>query len=596
MSSSRAKLFFLLALNMVWAACTQPTEKEVIAESEKANAFFERVFDEAVDRSPETQTMLGIKKDYGKWNDLSEAFAVKELEITKRELKALQDSIDYTRLDAATKLSYDLFVAQSEQEIQLFKYRFHNYPVNQMFGRHSTVPSLLINMHRITDSSDAEAYISRLQKVNTLFSQLIDGLKKREEKGIIPPKFVYPHVIRDCQNLISGTTLINDFKGKLDALSDLDKDRRNDLVLQAESAIQDSLAPAYEGLVVYLKELEQKATDDDGVWKFPDGENYYNARLRQITTTDLTAEQIHQIGLDEVKRIHAEMTAIKEKVGFEGSLQDFFVFMRNDDQFYYQNTEADREKYMAEATAIIDNMKSHLDELFLVKPKADMIVKRVEKFREESAGIAFYQRPAPDGSRPGTYYANMHEMKDMPIYQMESLAYHEGIPGHHMQIAIAQELENVPKFRKFGGYTAYVEGWGLYSEFIPKEMGLYQDPYSDFGRLAAELWRACRLVVDTGIHYKKWTRQQGIDYYMANTPNSEGDAVKMVERHIVMAGQATAYKIGMLKILELRERAKRKLGAAFDIRQFHQVVLTNGAVPLNVLERMVDEWIASAQS
>ena len=287
------------------------------------------------------------------------------------------------------------------------------------------------------------------------------------------------------------------------------------------------------------------------------------------------------------------MREIMKKVKFDGDLSEFFEFMRVDKQFYYPETEEGKQRYLDEAVALIDNMKSRLDELFIVKPKADMIVKQVEAFREKSAGKAFYQQPAPDGSRPGIYYANLYRMSDMPTYQMEALAYHEGIPGHHMQIAIAQELEGIPMFRKFGGYTAYVEGWGLYSEMIPKEIGLYEDPYSDFGRLAMELWRACRLVVDTGIHAKKWTREQGIDYYVTNTPNPQPDAVKMVERHVVMPSQATAYKIGMIKIVELREAAKAKLGDKFSLPEFHDVVLKNGAVPLNVLEDLVNQWVAS---
>jgi uncharacterized protein (DUF885 family) len=266
--------------------------------------------------------------------------------------------------------------------------------------------------------------------------------------------------------------------------------------------------------------------------------------------------------------------------------------MRTDQRFYYSNDQPGRERYLKKATELIETMKGRLDELFLTRPKSDLVVKRVEPFRERSAGKAFYQSPAIDGSRPGTYYANLFDMNSMPTYQMEALAYHEGIPGHHMQIAIAQELEGLPKFRKYGRFTAYVEGWGLYSEYIPKEMGFYPDPYSDFGRLAMELWRACRLVVDTGIHYKRWTREEGIDYYLTNTPNPKGDCIKMVERHIVMPGQATAYKIGMLKILELREKAKSELSDAFDNREFHDVVLTSGPVPLNVLEKMVDGYIA----
>jgi len=307
----------------------------------------------------------------------------------------------------------------------------------------------------------------------------------------------------------------------------------------------------------------------------------------------MTADEIHQLGLAEVERIHNEMRAIMKKVNFNGTLQEFFAFMRDDPQFYYPNTAEGKAAYLADATKLIDNMRSRLDEVFKVKPKAAMIVKQVEAFREKSAGKAFYEQPAPDGSRPGSYYANLYDMKAMPKYQMEALAYHEGIPGHHMQIAISQELKDIPKFRKFGGYTAYIEGWGLYSESFPKEMGLYADPYSDFGRLAMELWRACRLVVDTGIHAKKWTREQGIAYYVDNTPNAKSDAKKMVERHIVMPSQATAYKVGMIKLLELRHKAEKQLGDKFDIRDFHTLVLANGALPLDVLEEQVDQWIAS---
>jgi uncharacterized protein (DUF885 family) len=291
------------------------------------------------------------------------------------------------------------------------------------------------------------------------------------------------------------------------------------------------------------------------------------------------------------------MTKIKDKVGFEGDLQAFFKFVREDRQFYLPDTDEGRAKYLARAVKTIDEMKKNLDGLFATKPRADIVVKAVEKFREQSAGHAFYQRPAPDGSRPGVFYVNLREMHSNPTYQLEALAYHEGIPGHHMQTAIAQELSDIPKFRKFShAYTAYTEGWGLYSELTPKEIGVYRDPYSDFGRLALELWRAARLVVDTGIHNKRWTRQQAIDYLKQNTPNSEADCIDSIDRYIVNPGQATAYKIGMIKILELREKAKEQLGSKFDIRQFHDVVLKNGPVPLDVLEELVNRWIMSKQS
>ena len=308
----------------------------------------------------------------------------------------------------------------------------------------------------------------------------------------------------------------------------------------------------------------------------------------------MSADEIHRIGLDEVARIQNEMRDIVRRVGFEGDLQAFFDFTRNDPQFYYPDTEEGKQAYLDQATALIDTMKGRLDELFSVKPKAELVVKAVEPFREASASQAFYQRPAPDGSRPGTYFANLYRMGDMPKYLMEALAYHEGIPGHHMQISIAQELDNMPKFRLFGGYTVFSEGWGLYSETVPKEIGMYADPYSDFGRLSGELYRACRLVVDTGIHAKRWSRQQALDYMAANVPHSESYNVRQIERYIVRPSQATAYKIGMLKIQQLRAVATEKLGDQFDIRQFHDVVLKDGSVSLSILENNVMGWISDS--
>jgi uncharacterized protein (DUF885 family) len=282
-------------------------------------------------------------------------------------------------------------------------------------------------------------------------------------------------------------------------------------------------------------------------------------------------------------------------VKFEGSLQTFFLFMRNDDQFYYTNTDEGRQRYMTEAKDFIDKMEAKLPEYFGLTPKARMVVKRVEAFREQSAGKAFYQSPSKDGSRPGTYYANLFDMRSMPTYQMEALAYHEGIPGHHMQRAIAQELEGIPEFQKYVTFTAYTEGWGLYTEELGKDMGFYADPYSDFGRLAMELWRACRLVVDTGLHEMQWSREKAIQYLIDNTPNPEADSVKAIERYIAMPGQATAYMIGKLKIMELRDRAQTELGDKFDYRDFHDTILKDGPVPLTVLEESVNKWILTAK-
>ncbi|MGL6162662.1 DUF885 domain-containing protein [Microbulbifer sp.] len=568
----------------------------------RANQMFEDFFQEHLDRSPEFKTFLGIKEDYGKWDDLSPKFEAETNDINKRQLAGL-NKLDPAELDDATRLSLSLLKRNLEMDIEGYKWRLYNYPVNQMFGTHSGVPSLLINQHRIDNVNDANAYIARLNNLPRHFEQLIANLKERTKAGIIAPKFVFPYVINDSRNLITGapfekgedSTLFADFKGKVDAL-DIPDEQKTELIEQARKALLGSVEPAYENLIDYMGELQQQATTDDGAWKFPNGDDFYAFALKRTTTTDLSADDIHEIGLKEVERIHDEMRGIMKKVGFEGSLQDFFEFMRTDEQFYYPNTKEGKQRYLKEATELIETMKDRLDELFITKPKADLVVKAVEPFREQSAGKAFYQRPAPDGSRPGIYYANLYNMQDMPSYQMEALAYHEGIPGHHMQLSIAQELEGIPRFRKFGGYTAYIEGWGLYSELVPKEMGFYKDPYSDFGRLAMELWRACRLVVDTGIHSKKWSREQAIGWLGENSPNPQGDVVKAIERYIVMPSQATAYKIGMLKIVELREKAKNELGDQFDIRAFHDTVLANGAVPLDVLENLVDEWVAEVKT
>jgi uncharacterized protein (DUF885 family) len=606
----KKSLLFVALTTVLISGCSKPsstvdtktTSTITAAESnpsEQANQIFDDIFDAGVDRSPMMQTYLGIKKDYDKWSDISEENSLKELEFAKQDLKRVQ-AIDTAALDDQTKLSHKLLVQKLENEISDFKWRHHTYPVSQMRGLHSGIPAFLINQHSIADTKQAQDYISRLVGVEVLIQQLIEQLKIREDKGIIAPKFVFTHVIRDSENILKGApfeeaadgTLLADFTKKVNKLEISDTEKQT-LINDANKALLAQVKPAYTALISYLNELQQVADTRDGAWKFPEGKAFFNNALKRTTTTDLTADEIHEIGLKEVDRIHSEMRDIMKKVNFDGDLAAFFEFMRHDKQFYYADDEAGRTQYLNEATALIDEMKGHLDELFITKPKAELVVKRVEEFREKSAGKAFYQQPAPDGSRPGFYYANLYKMEAMPTYQMAALAYHEGLPGHHMQIAIKQELTGIPKFRRFGRYTAYIEGWGLYSELIPKEIGFYKDPYADFGRLAMELWRACRLVVDTGIHVKQWTVEQGANYYIDNTPNAKSDAVKMAERHVVMPSQATAYKIGMLKIIELRAKAKDALNEKFDIREFHEVVLSNGPVPLNVLEDLVDQYIAS---
>ncbi|MGO3261786.1 MAG: DUF885 domain-containing protein [Mesonia sp.] len=597
------KKYILVLTSIVLFSCqekkTSNQEQNAVSEDKKVEDFFERTFQEDVSDSPMMQTRLGKKTDYGLWDDFSNKKYPKDLEKSKVRLAFLKDNIQKSKLSEENQLSYALMKNQLKNEIADYKYRFYNYPVNQMHGYQAELPAFLINMHQIDSEKDAKAYISRLNGMKQVFEDVSEGLKIREKNGVLPPTFVFAKVLEDAQNVIKGypfedvkrpSTLWEDFTSKLGKLK-LKQEEEESLKKEAKKAMLTHVAPGFKTLISTLQDQTQRSVSDAGVWKLPKGDAYYNNRLKRMTTTNLGANEIHTIGLKEVERIHKEMEAIKEKVGFKGSLEEFFDFMRNDSQFYYEDSAEGREAYLTEAKQIINTMKGRLGDLFNVLPKADIKVKAVEAFREKSAGKAFYQAPALDGSRPGIYYANLYHMKAMPNYQMEALAYHEGIPGHHMQIAISQELDSIPMFRKFNFYTAYVEGWGLYTEFLPKEIGFYKDPYSDFGRLAMELWRACRLVVDTGIHAKKWTREDAIAYYKTNTPNEEGDCKKMVERHIVMPGQATAYKVGMLKILELRRKAKKELKDKFDIRDFHDAVLSQGPLPLNYLENQIDKYI-----
>jgi uncharacterized protein (DUF885 family) len=587
---------FLLRPTAVFAAPASG-----VAQNKALNDWFEAKFQKALARSPQYQSNLGIKTDYDKWDDPSEAAALAYFKAEKAAVRELRRKFKFADLSPADQLSYRLFENRFKRQEKAFKFRHNRYVFDQMNGAQSQLPAFLINIHRVTSKSDAIAYIKRLQGFDALMDGLIVEAQRRARKGVMPPKWVYPYVISDSRNLIKGkpfddgpdTTLLDDFKKKAASLK-LPAAEESELVAQAETALKTSVLPAYTKLIAEMQRQEKIASTDDGVWKFKDGAAYYTERLGFHTTTALTAEQIHQIGLDNVARIHGEMKTIMQKVSFTGGLQDFFRFMRTDPQFYYANTEEGKTAYIAEATRLIDVIREKIPNYFGVLPKAPMLVKRVEAFREKSAGKAFYSRPAPDGSRPGVYYANLYNAADMPKYEMEALAYHEGIPGHHLQLAIATELKDIPKFRAFGGYTAYSEGWGLYCEYLPKEMGFYTDPYSDFGRLAMELWRASRLVVDTGLHHKRWSRETAIQWLKDNTPNPDGGIVKAIERYIVYPGQATAYAIGMLEILKLRDMAKKKLGDKFDIRGFHDAILQSGAVPLDILAENINSFISRA--
>ncbi len=608
--------YVLLATTALLAACSS-TSGEVVSASANSSAtqaetaevdsdinarlsaFFDDYDQIELANSPLSKSFRGVRDaDYGKLDDPSDVAEVEQYERGQEALVVMEAEFDESQLNDASKLSYRLFQARAERSKNAFPFRRNSYIFDQMNGAQSQIPAFMINIHRVTNKADAEAYVSRLNASGPFFESLVAQSAERANDGIIVPDWVFPYVINDTKNVISGapfeegedSPIYADLKKKVNALSIPDAEKA-DLIARGRTALTGSLAPAYKKLIAEMERQQKMAVDGDGVWRFKDGAAYYAERLKNYTTTDLTADEIHQIGLENVARIHGEMRKIMAQVGFEGSLQDFFVHLRTSDQYFHTS----RADYLAEANMKLAAMEKELPKFFNTLPKAPFVIKPVEAFREKSAGKAFYQRPAPDGSRPGTYYVNLYDLKGMSKTELEALAYHEALPGHHLQLAIQTELGDLPAFRKFGGVTAYSEGWGLYTEELGKDMGFYTDPYSDFGRLGMELWRACRLVVDTGIHDKRWSREKAIKYLTDNTPNPDSDIRKAIERYIVYPGQATAYMIGKLKIMELRAKSQKELGDKFTMGDFHDVILRSGPVPLNIMEERVDNWIAASR-
>ena len=580
---------------------TAPTAAAKVDQNAAITAFFEEYDAQQLALSPLSKSYRGIKdSDYGRWGDFTNAAEARANDAVRSALKEMRARFDPAQLTPENRLSYRLFEKRAERNEAAFKYNDYGYVFDQMNGAQSELPAFLINIHRVDNKSDARAYVSRLYGIGPGMNQAIEQAKARAGQGIIPPKWVYPYVINDARNVITGAPfdsgpdapLFADFKGKVGKLniSQIEKDL---LVADAAQALNSAVKPAYEALISEMTAQEKVAGTDDGVWRFRDGAGYYAERLANYTTTNMTPEQIHQLGLAQVARIHKEMGVVQKKMGVKGDLQAFFKYMRTEPKFYAPETAEGRALYLSETQKANDAITPLLPKWFGTLPQAPLVVKPVEAFREKSAGKAFYQRPAPDGSRPGTYYANLYKMADMPLTEVEALFYHEGVPGHHLQLAIQTELKGVPAFRKFGGVTAYSEGWGLYSEKLAKDMGLYTDPARDFGRLQLELHRAIRLVVDSGLHYKRWSRETAIKYVEDNSADAPGGIVKAIERYIIYPGQATAYMVGRLKISELRDKAQKALGKKFDIRGFHDTVLKSGPVPLDVLEEQVDAWIAS---
>ena len=591
------------------AATPEVTQEMIDAETKRLNDWFEAKYEEQIQFSPLQLSFIGRKDRYDEVDDGSEEAADEQLEWQRLTVEEMQRDFDYEKLTPEAKLSYDIWKYQYENAAKGREFRNLAYTFTQMSGVQSIIPTFLMNFHKVDEESDMEAYISRISGVSRLMDQLLARAQKYAEDGVRPPRFAYEGVIDQSEKIITGAPfsdseedapLWGDVKrklGQLVAQEKIDQARADELQASARAALLENFQPSYQALIDWVTEdLPNTAEDPTGVSQLPNGEAYYNHRLAVSTTTDLTADEIHEIGLKEVARLRKDMEAIKEQVGFEGDLQEFFEFIRTDEQFFFPNTDDGRQGYIDAAQENLDFIKAKVPNYFGILPKADLVVKRVEPFREQDGAAQHYFPGTPDGSRPGIYYAHLSDMTAMPKNQIEVIAYHEGLPGHHMQISIAQELESVPTFRTQAGFGAYIEGWGLYSEYLAKEMGAYQDPYSDFGRLTTEIWRAIRLVVDTGLHAKGWTESEAIQYFMDNSPEPLESVTAEVQRYLVIPGQATSYKIGMLKIQELRDYAERELGDKFDIRAFHDTVLGGGAMPLALLERRVQAWVAQVKA
>ncbi|WP_447929385.1 DUF885 domain-containing protein [Sphingopyxis fribergensis] len=590
----------VLPLAPVTAPAFAQAAPQAGAQDQALLQFLDQAFEERLGLSPESQTQLGLKTNYDKLDDYTDAASLREQELAERQLKDMRARFKPDQLGESARVSYRLFEYEVERGRESLRFRKLRFPVSTNGSPAGTIPVLLINNHKVDSVADAEAYIARLRDTDRVMREVAATMREQAAAGIIPNKVNFAPARADALKVITGapfgsgadSTLLADFRKKVDAL-DAPAATKAKLITDASTALTGPFKHGYDTLIAAIDEIEPRSKGNFGAWSLPDGAAYYADRLKSSTTTSLTADQIHDLGLAQVAAIRSEMETIKHDVGFAGTLEQFFDHIRTDPQFKYPNDEAGRETYLADARAVIASVMTAAPRYFRVLPKAALEVRAVEKWREGTASTAFYNPPSADGTRPGIYYVNLVDMNQTQKVQVAGIAAHEGAPGHHFQIARQQELTGIPKFRKFGGYGAYMEGWGLYSERLANEMGVYKTPYDRFGMLSLQVWRAIRLVLDTGIHSKRWTREQAIAYFKANSSVSDTDIAREVDRYFNWPGQATSYMVGQLKIAELRKRAESELGPRFDIRDFHEAVLSEGALPLDILEEQVTRYIAA---
>jgi uncharacterized protein (DUF885 family) len=570
------------------------------------NLFFARTMMQIMMDSPEMLSTLRVLEPIGitghnaKLDDDSLAAGdrfMAQLKDAYDVLLSYEDE-DLSEADLMSKrIAADLLGAVVDGE----RFRFLTFPVNQLFGVQNGFPSFMESTHQVHSVGDAEDYVSRLNAVGVKFDQVLEGLEKRDEMGIYPPQFLVTKVLEEMNNFVATPPEENILMvSLLDKMkeAELPEDQQERLALEAREAIVETVYPAYGRLIAHFEYLDPKVDGNYGAWSLPEGDEYYKLALKLFTTTDYSPEYIHRVGLAEVDRIQSEILGILQDEGWDiaGGFAAAIGEMAENPRFYFSDSVEGRDQILAEYDALIEEVSGKLEPWFATIPEAPIEVDRVPEFKEKTSPGAYYQIPAFDGSRPGVFFANLYDIKATPKYSMRTLTYHEAIPGHHFQLAIQQEQDDLPFFRRLIPFSSYSEGWALYAERVAWEMGLLEDPYDNVGRLQAELFRAVRLVVDTGIHKMRWSREEANAYMLANTGMAESDVIAEIERYFVMPGQATSYKVGMMKIMELREFAENELGDRFDIREFHEVVLTNGSMPLDILEELVREYIASVKA
>lgn len=569
--------------------------------------FFERVSVEYAFNDPQLLSSLRMLPSWMDWysDDLTDLSLVQEEKLNKKLLNDLATLRSYDRASLSTEnqFNYDMLEYFLAVNVEGQKFQYHNYPLNQLFGLQGELPTFLATQHSVDNQKEAENYIARLNKIPLVFAQAQEGLNKREALKIIPPQFVIEKVLLQMREFSAmpakKNILYTSLEEKFKKLSDqeINPGQRTKILAEAEAGIQNNVYPAYEKFIRYYEKLLPNANGNNGVWALPDGDAYYQWTIKQNTTTDMTADQIHQLGLSEVARIEAEMDVILRAEGLtEGSVGARIDEISKRPDQLYPDTDAGRAQIIADFQSMIDDIDKGLTPSFNVRPKQGVKVERIPEFKQKTSPGAYYQAPAFDGSRPGIFYINLRSTGEVAKFGMRTLAYHEAIPGHHFQITIQQELSGVPMFRKLLPFTAYAEGWALYSERLAWEIGYQKQPLDNLGRLQAEMFRSVRLVVDTGMHSKRWTREQAIAYMREKTGMPETDVVAEIERYLVMPGQALAYKVGMNTIVRLREEAKTELGPKFDIRRFHDVVLTGGSMPMALLEQRVHQWTAEEKT